>query len=1090
MGSRRIRNISTVALSGIILLAASVAEGQTQIIVPLQGVLTDANGEPVSATVPMTFSLYANSTAAAPLWTETQAIAVGAVFPGVYTARLGASTPLPAEHFRDNPAVHIGLRVGTDTADIGRYPLDTTPKAAITTLGGAAGGGGFNQAAADPLYVNITGDTMTGPLVLPQGGLRVGTNQLVTDSSGRLGLGATPTTHRFEVTGGSTRLDGRAAAGLRLDLNGAPDFLVGEVAGVNNLVQIGSLFHNISTNALGVGRRPSTVATSFIKLDVAGPIAINGNAVLSRDATTVAIGDIASADGTLASLVLRTNDTTRMTIDGVGNVGIGTRPVANTRLHIAGGNLKLGPGPEILSNTLALSQHPNGNAFIWIPDFGEARILFKSNAGGSAGNRIAFLSNGRVGIGTTSPASALDVRGQVRAESICFDADCRSSWAAAGGPWSRSANRTVLRNVGDQVGIGTTVPDARLHLYTNANANVDLLRLESDPATAGRRAVGMNFVTDNGSGGRSTSARIWSQFGPTAASDDANLHLAAGNGTPAHVTVKGNGNVGIATVAPAARLHVNGDMIVQGSFTVGNDTNDCDGSRAGRIRFTGATFEGCDGTAWRGLGQFASGAGEGYSYAFAQTNAALTLSGRIPWDDTAPLNTEGSPLLSVTITPRRAASLLVLEGTVHWVEPSNHSDYMTVALFRDGNPEAIASATDGASNGNGRCTANGGYDQICTMPIRFTIPARTMAPVTFRMRAGLNGGAVRINQGIRGRRLGGTLYSTLSVTEAGGVGGAINYEFAQTNTALSLPGRIPWDDSPPLETEGNSLLSVTITPRSATSLVVLDGTVNWTEPSNHSDYMTVAIFRDGNPAAIAVATDAASNGNGRCTGNRTYSQICTMPIRFIVPAGTTSPITFRLRVGLNGGAVAINQGFNGRKLGGSLYSTFSATEVAGTGGVANFVRSQTSTPMTMPARIPWDDTPPLETEGNALLAVTITPSDASSLLVLDGTVNWTEPANHSDYMTVAIFRSGTPQAIASTSDAASNSNGRCTANSTYTQICTTPIRFTTPAGTTAPVTFRLRVGLNGGAVAINQSFRGRRLGGRHFSTFSVAEVPQ
>lgn len=153
-------------------------------------------------------------------------------------------------------------------------------------------------------------------------------------------------------------------------------------------------------------------------------------------------------------------------------------------------------------------------------------------------------------------------------------------------------------------------------------------------------------------------------------------------------------------------------------------------------------------------------------YRYTQTNAPMNLTGIIPWDDTIPQITEGSEVLTVAITPKKTADLLVIEGTINWVEPVNHSNYFTVALFRDAGVNAIATAVDGASNGNGRCTANG-YTQICTMPIRFTLVAGSTAATTFRLRAGLDGGNVYINQANDGRKLGGTLYSTLSVTEMG-----------------------------------------------------------------------------------------------------------------------------------------------------------------------------------------------------------------------------------------------------------------------------------------------------------------------------------
>ena len=45
---------------------------------------------------------------------------------------------------------------------------------------------GYNRTEADDRYVNASGDTMTGALALPTGGLAVGVDQLVVDASGRV----------------------------------------------------------------------------------------------------------------------------------------------------------------------------------------------------------------------------------------------------------------------------------------------------------------------------------------------------------------------------------------------------------------------------------------------------------------------------------------------------------------------------------------------------------------------------------------------------------------------------------------------------------------------------------------------------------------------------------------------------------------------------------------------------------------------------------------------------------------------------------------------------------------------------------------
>ncbi|HEX5749158.1 MAG TPA: collagen-like protein [Archangium sp.] len=158
--------------------------------------------------------------------------------------------------------------------------------------------------------------------------------------------------------------------------------------------------------------------------------------------------------------------------------------------------------------------------------------------------------------------------------------------------------------------------------------------------------------------------------------------------------------------------------------------------------------------------------------------------------------------------------------------------------------------------------------------------------------------------------------------------GIVDFQYAQTSQPLSLPSTFPWNDSIPQITQGNQLLTVTLTPKTATNVLVFEGLVHWAEPTNHSDHLTIAIFQEGMSDAIATFSDGATNGYARCAADRIYPQICTQPFRFVALAGATSTRTYQLRVGLNAGNVLINTSFNGRKHGGKLHSTFSVMEIA------------------------------------------------------------------------------------------------------------------------------------------------------------------
>ena len=103
--------------------------------------------------------------------------------------------------------------------------------------------------------------------------------------------------------------------------------------------------------------------------------------------------------------------------------------------------------------------------------------------------------------------------------------------------------------------------------------------------TGGSFAVGgSTFIIKGGSIGIGTDS-------PTG-----KLHVSTGTGaTSLFVSNSGStaGNVGIGTTAPVTKLDIGGGV------RIANDDSACDAAKAGTIRFTGTSFEGCTGTTWK-----------------------------------------------------------------------------------------------------------------------------------------------------------------------------------------------------------------------------------------------------------------------------------------------------------------------------------------------------------------------------------------------------------------------------------------------------------------------------------------------------------
>jgi len=151
-------------------------------------------------------------------------------------------------------------------------------------------------------------------------------------------------------------------------------------------------------------------------------------------------------------------------------------------------------------------------------------------------------------------------------------------------------------------------------------------------------------------------------------------------------------------------------------------------------------------------------------------------------------------------------------------------------------------------------------------------------------------------------------------TTSGGVVQTVSY---QTGAVATGTTTIPVDDTIPQITEGTEFMTLAITPRSATSKLVID--VAFSASSTALVAMAVALFQDSTANALAavVATIAAAN----YTNNIRLTHTMT--------SGTTSATTFRVRAGGNtAGTTTFNGANSARYFGGVMASSIVIQEVA------------------------------------------------------------------------------------------------------------------------------------------------------------------
>jgi len=216
----------------------------------------------------------------------------------------------------------------------------------------------------------------------------------------------------------------------------------------------------------------------------------------------------------------------KMRIDSSGNVGIGTSsPLGGTRLHVqqnSNSNYSTSftagttPAQIVLRDTSDTATYTNSFSTLeFVAGSSGAAVGFISGVRESAGasflslgtgisstatERMRITSTGGVGIGTTTPASKLDVNGDITiAEKIIHSGDTNTAI-------SFPANDTVAMFTGGlerlrvtdlgRVGINTTSPGARLHVEGFVSINTPTAAVELDVTGSIRASSGILFGTD------------------------------------------------------------------------------------------------------------------------------------------------------------------------------------------------------------------------------------------------------------------------------------------------------------------------------------------------------------------------------------------------------------------------------------------------------------------------------------------------------------------------------------------------------------------------------------------------------------------
>jgi hypothetical protein len=132
--------------------------------------------------------------------------------------------------------------------------------------------------------------------------------------------------------------------------------------------------------------------------------------------------------------------------------------------------------------------------------------------------------------------------------------------------------------------------------------------------------------------------------------------------------------------------------------------------------------------------------------------AAQTMTAIIPPDDTIPQNTEGTQILSASLTPFNPDSKLLVNVAVQYTMST--TNVVTVALFRDSVAPAIATVM----------SANDA-DHMSVVNFSYVADSNATTSTEFKVRIGPSGGTLTFQGYSGGDKMGGTLASRITVTE-------------------------------------------------------------------------------------------------------------------------------------------------------------------------------------------------------------------------------------------------------------------------------------------------------------------------------------
>jgi hypothetical protein len=264
-----------------------------------------------------------------------------------------------------------------------------------------------------------------------------------------------------------------------------------------------------------------------------------------------------------------------MRILSSGNVGIGTSspqyPLEVTGVTLINGNLVITGGTDTADRRASITHDGSSMILKASGNSTNRNIIFERSGDGSADETMRIDSSGNVGIGTSSPNNQLEIKSDtatVVARLACNTGTGRD-WGVASATdgafgiydYDAAAYRMRIDSSGN-VGIGTTSPDKLLTVASNSGTSVPTIRILDTNVSPTTNDVNgsLEFYTNDGDGehlGAYISCIANEVYGRVNSLVFGVSQSITADATEA-LRIQSNGNVGINTTAPDAKLSVNG----------------------------------------------------------------------------------------------------------------------------------------------------------------------------------------------------------------------------------------------------------------------------------------------------------------------------------------------------------------------------------------------------------------------------------------------------------------------------------------------------------------------------------------------------